>query len=202
MTKAVTVFYSLNSPWTYLAWPRFRALVDRTGASPDYRPIRVAEAFKVSGGLPLAERPRQRQAYRMMELRRWRAHLAMPLNLEPRFFPVDDRRAAGMVIALGQRGGDVAALSEALLRAVWAEERDIADPATLAVIAGEQGLAGEGLLAAAQEPAVIAAYDANTEIAITEGVFGVPTFAIGDELFWGQDRLDFVARALERQAPT
>jgi 2-hydroxychromene-2-carboxylate isomerase len=202
MTKAVTVFYSLNSPWTYLAWPRFRALVDQTGASVDWRPIRVAAVFKASGGLPLAERPRQRQAYRMMELRRWRAHLDMPLNLEPRFFPVDDRRAASMVIAQGQRGGDVAALSEALLRAVWAEQRDIADPATLAVIAGEQGLAGEGLLAAAQEPAVIAAYDANTEIAITEGVFGVPTFAIGDELFWGQDRLDFVARALGDQATT
>ena len=198
MSRAVTVYYALTSPWTYLGWQRFRALVERSGASPAWRPIRVADVFKVSGGLPLAERPRQRQAYRMMELRRWRAHLGIPLNLEPHFFPVDDGRAAAMVIALGRRGGDMASLSQAFLRAVWAEERDLADRATLVAIAGEEGLDGEDLLAAAQEPAVADVYRANTEAAIAAGVFGVPTFAIDGELFWGQDRLDFVARALER----
>jgi 2-hydroxychromene-2-carboxylate isomerase len=197
MSKAVAVYYSLGSPWTYLGWQRFRALVAKTGASADYRPARMAEVFKVSGGLPLGERPRQRQAYRMMELRRWREHLGIPLHLEPRFFPVDDRQAAHMVIALGRRGGDMAALSEALMRAVWAEQRNIADPATLVAIADEQGLKGEDLLAAAGDPAVAAAYQANTEAAIAAGVFGAPTFVIGEELFWGQDRLDFVARALE-----
>ena len=197
MSKAITVYYALTSPWTYLAWPRFRALAERTGARPDWRPIRVLEVFKVSGGLPLAERQAQRQAYRLMELRRWREHLGMPLNLEPRFFPVDDRQAAAMVIALGRSGGDMAALSEAFLRAVWAEERDLSDQATLAAIAREQGLDAAYLLAAAQEPAVTEAYGANTEAAIVAGVFGVPTFVIGEELFWGQDRLDFVGRALE-----
>jgi carboxymethylenebutenolidase len=90
----------------------------------------------------------------------------------------------------------MAALSGACLQAVWADERDIADPATLVAIAGEQGLDGRDLLAAAQEPAAIAGYQANTEAAIEAGVFGAPTFVIGDELFWGQDRLEFVARAL------
>ncbi len=196
MSKAVTVYYSLGSPWTYLGWQRFRALVAKTGASADYRPARMAEVFKVSGGLPLGERPRQRQAYRLMELRRWSEHLGIPLHLHPRFFPVDDRQAAHMVIALDAQGGDMGALSEALLRAVWAEERDIADPATLATIASEQGLDND-LLTAAQAPQVAAAYQANTEAAIAAGVFGAPTFVIGEELFWGQDRLDFVARALE-----
>jgi 2-hydroxychromene-2-carboxylate isomerase len=196
MTKVVTVYYSLGSPWTYLAWQRFCALVDGAGAEADYRPVRMSEVFKVSGGLPLGQRARQRQAYRMMELRRWRALLGAELNLEPRFFPVDDSLAARMVIAQGQRGGAMAALSGALLAAVWAQERDIADPATLAAIAGERGLAGEDLLAAAGEPAAIAAYQSNTEAAIAAGVFGAPTFVVGDELFWGQDRLDFVARAL------
>jgi carboxymethylenebutenolidase len=202
MTKAVTVYYSLGSPWTYLAWQRFRALVGGAGASADYRPVRMAEVFKVSGGLPLGQRATQRQAYRMMELRRWRAHLGAELNLEPRFFPVDDSIAGGMVIALGQRGGDMAALSGALLRAVWAQERDIADPATLVAIADGQGLNGADLLAAADDAAVASAYRANTEAAIEAGVFGVPTFVIGDDLLWGQDRLDFVARALGRQALT
>jgi carboxymethylenebutenolidase len=133
----------------------------------------------------------------MMELRRWRALLGAELNLEPRFFPVDDSLAATMVIAQGQRGGDMGALSGALLLAVWAQERDIADPATLTAIAGEQGLDGEDLLSASKKPGVAAAYQANTEAAIAAGVFGAPTFVVGDELFWGQDRLDFVARALE-----
>ncbi|MGH6914691.1 MAG: 2-hydroxychromene-2-carboxylate isomerase [Geminicoccales bacterium] len=198
MTGSVTIYYSLNSPWTYLAWQRLRDLVQSSGADARYRPINVLEAFKVSGGLPLAERPRQRQAYRLMELRRWRDHLQVPLHLEPRYFPADERLAAGMVIALGQRGGDMAALSHAFLRAVWAQERDLADPATLVAITGEQGL-GSDLLDAAQSQAVTDAHRANTEAAIAEGVFGVPTFVIGEELFWGQDRLDFVARALQGQ---
>jgi 2-hydroxychromene-2-carboxylate isomerase len=196
MSKTVTVYYSLGSPWTYLGWQRFRTLADQAGAKAAYRPVRMADVFKVSGGLPLPQRPVQRQAYRMMELRRWRDHLGIALNLQPKFFPVDDSVAACMVVALGQRGGDMGALSGAFLQAVWAEERDIADPATQVAIAAEQGLDGEDLLAAAHEPAAIDGYRANTEAAVAAGVFGAPTFVIGDELFWGQDRLDFVERAL------
>jgi carboxymethylenebutenolidase len=194
--STVTVYYALGSPWTYLGWQRFRDLAAQAGAQAHYRPVRMADVFKVSGGLPLGQRAPQRQAYRMMELRRWREELGIPLNLEPKFFPVDDSLAACMVVALGQRGGDMGALSGACLEAVWAEERDIADPATLVAIAGEQGLDGAELLAAARTPAAKAGYQANTDAAIAAGVFGAPTFVIGDQLFWGQDRLDFVARAL------
>ena len=199
MSQTVTVYYALSSPWTYLGWARFRGLAERTGARVDHRPIKVARVFAASGGLPLAKRPKQRQAYRLQELRRWRDHLGMPLNLHPRHFPVDDQLAARMVIACGQRGGDVSRLSEAIMRAVWVEERDIADPGTLEAIAADQG-AGDDLLAAARAPEVEAHYEVNTQAAIEQGVFGVPTFVIGDQLFWGQDRLDFVERAL-RESP-
>jgi 2-hydroxychromene-2-carboxylate isomerase len=196
MARSVTVYYALQSPWTYLGWQRWRELAARTGAEVSYRPIKMAPVFAASGGLPLAQRPQQRQAYRLMELERWRRHLEVPLNLHPRHFPVDEASAAAMVIALGQQGGDVARLSHAMMAAVWAEERDLAERATLLAIAAEQGEDGAALLAAAAGLAAQAAYDANTEAAIAAGVFGVPTFQIGDELFWGQDRLDFVARAL------
>jgi len=196
MARSVTVYYALQSPWTYLGWQRWRELAARTGAAVSYRPIKMAPVFAASGGLPLAQRPQQRQAYRLMELERWRRHLEVPLNLHPRHFPVHEASAAAMVIALGQQGGDVARLSHAMMAAVWAEERDLAERATLLAIAAEQGEDGAALLAAAAGPAAQAAYDANTEAAIAAGVFGVPTFQIGDELFWGQDRLDFVARAL------
>jgi 2-hydroxychromene-2-carboxylate isomerase len=196
MSKQVTVYYALQSPWTYLGWARLRELVTRTGAAAHYRPIQSGPMFEASGTLPLAKRPKQRQAYRLMELRRWRDHLGVPLNLHPTYFPVDEALAARIAIAHRQRGGDVAALSQAMMTAVWAEERDLADRATLLEIAREQGADAPALLEAAQDPAVQSEYDANTRMAIEQGLFGVPTFVIGDELFWGQDRLDFVARAL------
>jgi 2-hydroxychromene-2-carboxylate isomerase len=196
MSRQLTVYYALQSPWTYLGWARLRELVARTGAAAHCRPIQSGPMFEASGTLPLARRPQQRQAYRLMELRRWRDHLGVPLNLHPRYFPVDETLAARMAIAHRRRGGDIAALSQAMMTAVWAEERDLADRATLLEIAREQSADGPALLEAAQDPVVQSEYDANTQAAIEQGVFGVPTFMIGDELFWGQDRLDFVARAL------
>ena len=197
MARTVTAYYALQSPWTYLGWQRWRDLAAQTGAGVRYRPIKMAPVFAASGGLPLAQRPRQRQAYRLMELERWRRHLGVPLNLHPKHFPVDEAAAAAMVIALGQRGGDVGRLSQAMMTAVWAEERNLAERATLTAIAAEQSEDGEALLAAAAGSAVQGEYDANTEAALGVGVFGVPTFQVGGELFWGQDRLDFVARALQ-----
>jgi 2-hydroxychromene-2-carboxylate isomerase len=195
MPRVVTVYYALQSPWTYLGWARFRELAARTAAEVRYRPIRMAPLFAASGGLPLARRPPQRQAYRLMELRRWRERLGLPLNLHPKHFPVDEALAAAMVIAYGRQGGDVGRLSQAMMTAVWAEERDLADRPTLLAIAAEQGVDG-ALLEAAEGAAVQADYQANTDAAIAAGLFGVPSFVIGDELFWGQDRLDFVAEAL------
>jgi 2-hydroxychromene-2-carboxylate isomerase len=196
MSRQITVYYALQSPWTYLGWARLREIVARTGAAAHYRPIQSGRMFEASGTLPLAKRPKQRQAYRLMELRRWRDHLGVPLNLHPRYFPVDETLAARMAIAHGQHGGDIAALSETMMAAVWAQERNLADRATLLEIAREHGADGPALLAAARDQAVQSAYDTNTDAAIKQGVFGVPTFVIGDELFWGQDRLDFVSRAL------
>lgn len=196
MSRQITVYYALQSPWTYLGWARLRQIVARTGAAAHYRPIQSGRLFEASGTLPLARRPKQRQAYRLMELQRWRDHLNMPLNFHPTYFPVDETLAALMVIAHSQRGGDIAALSQAMMAAVWAEERDLADRATLLEIAREQGTDGPALLASAQDQAVQSEYDANTDRAIEQGVFGVPTFVIDNELFWGQDRLDFVAQAL------
>jgi 2-hydroxychromene-2-carboxylate isomerase len=196
MARMVTVYYALQSPWTYLGWARFRELALRTSAEVRYRPIRMAPVFAASGGLPLAKRPKQRQAYRLMELKRWRRRLNLPLNLHPKHFPVDEALAAGMVIAHRRRGGDVGRLSQAMMTAVWAEERNLADRPTLLAIAAAQDLDGEALLEAATSAAVQSEHEADTEAALAAGVFGVPTFVVGEELFWGQDRLDFVAEAL------
>ena len=184
MSRQITVYYALQSPWAYLGWARLREIVARSGAIAIYRPVQTGRMFEASGTLPLAARPKQRQAYRLMELRRWRDHLGIQLNLHPRYFPVDETLAARMMIAHRQRGCDIAGFSGVMMRAVWAEERDLADPATLVEIAREQDDDGPALLEAAQDHSVRSEYEANTDAAIEQGVFGVPTFVIDDELFW------------------
>jgi len=198
MTRTIDYYYSLVSPWTYLGGVRLEETARRHGAAIAYRPVNLGKVFPLSGGLPLGKRAPQRQAYRLAELERWRAYLDMPLNLHPRYFPAAEWPAAGMVIAAGNRGEDCGGLSNAILRAVWAEERNIADADTLLAIAAENGMDGKALLEAAESEPVRAAYEANTKAAIELGVFGAPTYVLDGDLFWGQDRLDFLDRALAR----
>ncbi len=196
MTKTVDYYLSLISPWTYLGGPRLDRVVAAAGATVNFKPINLAKVFPATGGLPLAKRAPERQAYRLVELARWRDRLDMPLNLEPKHFPAPEALAASMVVAARRAGADVGRLTNAVLRAVWAEERDIADAETLRAIARENGMDGDALLADAETQAVADAYAADTSEAIGRGVFGVPTYIYGGELFWGQDRLDFLERAL------
>jgi len=196
MAKVVDYYHFLISPYAYLGSARFTEIAARLGATVNVIPVAAAKIFPVSGGLPLPKRAPQRQAYRLVELARWRDHLGLPLNLEPQHFPADESQAARMVIAARRNGQDALALSNAVLRAVWAEERNVADPDTLAAIAGEAGFDAPALAAAAADPAVETDYEAGTEAAIAAGVFGSPTYIIDGTLYWGQDRLDFVDRAL------
>ncbi len=193
----IDYYLGLTSPFTYLGHARFEELARRHNTAVHYRPIRVHEIFAVSGGVPVGQRSPQRQAYRLMELRRWRDFLGLPLNLEPRHFPVPDAGAARMVIAAGQSGAHPAALILGYLRAVWAEERDISDAETIRAVAAENGYDADGLTRAAAGEAAEAEYDANTKQAIERRVFGVPTWSIGEELYWGQDRIAFVERRLQ-----
>jgi 2-hydroxychromene-2-carboxylate isomerase len=160
----------------------------------------AAKVFPVSGGLPLAQRPKQRQAYRLFELKRWRDYLGVPFNMQPKYFPTPTDLAAKMVVAVNDDAAPATAfdLVGRLLAAVWAEERNIGDEATLGAIAKEAGLDAAAVLARARTPEVQARYDAYSEEAIDRQVFGAPTYVYRDEPFWGQDRLDFLQRALER----
>lgn len=196
MTKTIDYYLTLISPWTYLGSGRFEEIARRHGAEVRVKPVNYGAIFPATGGLPLAKRAPERQAYRLVELKRWSAHLGIPLNLHPAHFPVPDAEAACMIIAADRTGGDPLRLAHAILRAVWAEERDISDIATLEAIARETGHDAPALTAKANEPEVRTAYEALTEEAIARGVFGAPTYVYKGELFWGQDRLDFLDRAL------
>ena len=125
------------------------------------------------------------------------------MNLHPRFFPVDANDAARLLIAVDMaEGGDAAMrLAEALMRAVWAEEQNIADPRVLQATLEAAALPST-LLEAAQSQAVHERYEADSQAAIEAGVFGSPSYVIDGEVFWGQDRLDFVERRLARATAT
>jgi 2-hydroxychromene-2-carboxylate isomerase len=201
MAKIVDYYFSPVSPWTYLGHARLRAMAARHGATIRAKPVDYGRIFAVSGGLPLKQRAPQRQAYRFVELARWRDHLGIPIRLEPRFFPVAADPAARLVIAAAPAGQERQLdLAGALMKACWEEDRDISDPATLTSVADAVGLDGKGLLARAADAAVQAEYDRLTQEAIDRQVFGAPTYALDGELFWGQDRLEFLERALARSS--
>ncbi|MEQ9171996.1 MAG: 2-hydroxychromene-2-carboxylate isomerase [Rhodospirillales bacterium] len=202
MSKTINYYFTVTSPWSYLGDVRLRAIAGRHGWRINHKPVDMGEVFAVSGGLPLAKRPPQRVAYRMMELKRWRARLGGPLTLEPKFFPAADTMARRVILAAQHDGLDAQRLGDlvhAFMRVVWVDEKNIAETATLAAVLDGMGLDGAHLLARADTAEIDAAARANTEQAKSLGVFGAPTYVIGDELFWGQDRLDFVEEKVSAQ---
>ncbi|HZW23797.1 2-hydroxychromene-2-carboxylate isomerase [Noviherbaspirillum sp.] len=200
MSKVCEYFFSPQSPWAYLGHERFVALAKQHGVQVEIKPFDLGKVFNVSGGLPLAKRPPQRQAYRLVELKRWSDFLQIPLNLHPKFFPVPTDAAARMIIATRLAHGTDAALgvAGAIMRALWAEDRNIGDPDTLAAIALDAGHDGKALLKSSETASVQGEYDRFTDEAIAANVFGSPWYVVDGEGFWGQDRLDFVERAFTR----
>lgn len=192
------VFYGISSPWAYFGAQRAAAVAREAGARLVLRPIRIIEA---NGGIPLRTRPDSRQRYHEVELDRWRKFLGIPLNLHPKFYPCRTIEPAAMAVIAAQRAGlDAFPFSFAIQRALWAEDRDIADLDTLRDLARKTlGAPGVDLVLDPQPAGIVAEWHGNLAEAERRGIFGTPTYVVGDELFWGQDRLDFVARALAAQ---
>ncbi|CDZ67138.1 2-hydroxychromene-2-carboxylate isomerase [Neorhizobium galegae bv. orientalis] len=190
------IFYGISSPWAYFGARKAIVVASDNGARVRLRPIRIIEA---NGGLPLRKRPDARQLYHEVELRRWREYLGIPLNLKPKFYPCRTiEPAAQAVIALQKAGLDAISFSFAVQRALWAEERDIADTDTLRAIAhATAGEEASALVVDPQPETIVDEWQENLAEAERLGIFGTPTYVVGTELFWGQDRLDFVDRALK-----
>ena len=202
----LSCFYSLSSPWAYLGGPRLQDIVRRHRARLVLKPFDFQEVVPKTGGVPIRTRPQPRRDYHAVELARWRDYLGLPLNVTPRHYPMQNpapnwnKHAGWTVIAAQAAGLDAFPLSHAILRALWAEERDIADPAVRRAIADENGYDGAALVAAEGSEAVQAQYRRNGEEAEALGVFGSPTLVLDGDWFWGQDRLGFLDRALARRA--
>ena len=198
MTMVIDYYLAPQSPWAYLGHERFGRIARAAGATVRVRPVDLGgRVFPVSGGLPLPKRAPQRQAYRLVELRRFADWLGMPMHVQPRHFPVQGDDAARLICAVEAADGSDAAmrLTGSVLAAVWAEQADIADAATLALLLRRQGLPPQRL-EDSRSPSAQAIYDDHTRSAIDAGVFGAPSYVVDGEIFWGQDRLDFLERRL------
>lgn len=198
-------FYSLSSPWAYFAGPQLQDIVRRHQVKLVLKPYDFQLVVPQTGGIPLKTRPDARRSYHALELARWRDYLGMPMNLEPAHYPKGvatdvnwNKKPGWMVIAAQLQGLDAFALSHALLRALWAEERDTSLAEVRIAIANAAGYDGEALHALENSEPVQAAYNRYTAEAIEQGIFGSPIFVLNGERFWGQDRLMFVERALDK----
>ena len=198
MSHSVDYYFVPQSPWAYLGHQRFQNILKKSGASVRVMPFDLGgKVFPISGGLPLGQRAPQRQAYRLTELERFSKWLGAPLHLKPTFFPVSGDDAAKLIIAVDMAVGADAAMniSGAILSAVWSQQRNIADEKTLMELLHEQQLPA-ACLEQSYSQAVHERYESYTQMAIDAGVFGAPSYMLAGEIFWGQDRLDFVERAL------
>lgn len=193
MGRALIYFHSLSSPWTYMGGPRLHALVKKHDLNVLMRPTSVVGE---NGGIRLRTRPQNRQDYHEVELDRWRQYLDIPLVLRPKHYPSDPQFSTRMVIAADTLGWDALNLSHALLHALWSEEKDVRDPSVRQDVADRLGLDGARLLTMEDSQEIMERSQAIHKEAIDTGIFGSPSYVLDGELFWGQDRLEFLDRRL------
>lgn len=194
--RVVDYYFSLISPYAWLGHAALLEVARETGARLRYRPVRIFELFEANGGLPLGKRTPARQRYRLVELQRWRAARGLPLNLSPKFFPVDIALADRCAIALVEGEHDPSAYMTAAFRALWAEDRDLADPQVVAALLDGAGFDAATVMRRAGEEAIAATYAINTRDAIAADLPGLPGYVLDGEPFWGQDRIDALRSAL------
>jgi carboxymethylenebutenolidase len=200
MSTSLAYFGTLVSPWTHFGHARICQMAETHGIDLVFTPVDYSVIFPATGGLPLAKRAPARQAYRMLELRRWRDELNIPINIEPKYFPVSSDAAGLVALTLTENKLSNLTFAGACMRATWEEERDISSRETLVEIANECGLDGPRILEQSEAPHIKEIYDTVTRDAIAKGVFGAPSYVVDGEVFWGQDRLSLVEKKLRNEA--
>lgn len=200
MVAAIEYFYSAHSAYAYIGSALLSEVAARAGARIDHRPMDLRRVVAVTGPGPTNGLTPERRAYFSgREIERWAEARRVKIitGRMPTHHDNDIGLPNRMLIAGLLEGADVDALAHRLLEAHWREDADLADAGTLSRLGGEAGVNAGLLLAAASSPEVQAIYDANTAEAIERSVFGSPTYFVGGDMFYGQDHLELVARALE-----
>lgn len=195
--KKIDYYFCLNSPWVYLAQHRLEEIAAKAEAKIRYFPVDLREMMiRLLGDDEAPERSESHRKYGKREMQRWAGFYGLPLSEKPQYYPVSQRRAALLTVACDRLGMDTGKLVFALPQAVWAQDRNINDWRELEAIANEAGLPGDILVQAAQDAGTEEEFLENTELALKKDIFGIPTYVVDGELYWGQDRLDWVERAV------
>ena len=198
MPQSIEYYFSISSPWAYLGLERLIALGQRTNVTIEPLPITTIDEH---GWIPMKRKSAARQRYGRAEIGRWSRHLGIAMQQDRPIDIKDPTPAARMVVAAGVDGKDALALSLALQRAYWERAADIGAPAVRGEIADAMGYDGQQLLDAESSSSVAAKWQDNRTRAIELGVFGSPTYVFDGELYWGQDRLDFLERHVVEGGP-
>jgi 2-hydroxychromene-2-carboxylate isomerase len=197
MARQVDYYFSLQSPWAYIGHALFQEVAATHHLKVNYKPVVLVDLFSETGGLPLMKRHPVRQRYRMVELQRWRDKRGLKFHLQPANWPFNARLADGVVIAATQAGHDPDPFLRRAFAAVWEDQLNLADPATLIKLADDTGLPGKHLLERSGSDEIGAAYEQNRQDALASDVFGSPVYVLDGEVFWGQDRIELLADALK-----
>lgn len=193
MNKQVEFYFDVGSPASYLAWTQIARLAERHGAEVVYQPMLLGGVFKATGNASPASVPAKGR-YTRIDFERFARRYQVPFAQNP-FFPINTMQLMRGAVALLD-GDQFQPYADAVFRAIWVEGQNMGDPDVVARVLGGQGFDVAGLLQQINDPAVKERLRQITERAIERGVFGAPTFFVGDEMFFGQDRLDFVEAAL------
>ena len=182
----IEFFWDAASPYTYLAGTQIESVAARTGATVSWRPFLLGKVFEATSNRAPATIPAKGR-HLFQDIQFWAKHYGVPLTF-PKVFPVNSVTAlrAGLVASRAGHGGEYA---RAIMKAYWADGLDISQPEAILAAAAQAGLDGAALLAQTQDAAIKDALRANTEEAVTRGAFGAPTFFVGKQMFWGNDRL-------------
>ena len=197
MSRLVDYYFSIQSPWAYIGHRLFIEVAAAHGLKVNHKPVVLVDLFSETGGLPLLKRHPVRQRYRMVELQRWRDKRGLKFHLQPANWPFNARLADGVVIAAIEAGHDPDRFLRRAYAAVWEDQLNLADPATLAQLADNTGLPGKQLVERAGSEAIGAVYEQNRQDALAADVFGSPVYVLDGEVFWGQDRIELLADALK-----
>jgi len=195
----IDYYYSVASPFAYLGSSRFQDLVTKYKIKVNEKLVDlVGRVFPETGGLPVPKRSPQRQKYRLDELIRWSDFLKIKINQKPKFFPPKDPHLPARFTMAAIQSGKNLIFGHDCLKALWAGEADISDLKFLKDLASDHKLDPDKILKMANSESIKKMYDENTKEAITKGVFGAPTYILQNEIFWGQDRIDFLERKLKK----
>ena len=197
MTKTVDFYFDFGSPAAYLAWTQLPQICADTGAQLVWKPMLLGGVFQATGNRAPMTVP-LKGSYLFVDLARFARRYGVALNFNPNF-PINTltlmRAAVGLQLHQDSRFEDYCA---AMFRAIWMDGQNMNDPGTVASVLTQAGFDAAALLALSSEPAVKEQLKAVTEAAVQRGVFGAPTFFVAEQMFWGQDRLDFVREALSQ----